>query len=1462
MIQPPEYFHTIAKNSKQRWDQLEGDPELAGPWRQLFSQVQSPRHVVSEMLQNADDAGATWVEVSERDNKFVFEHNGRDFTADEFASLCRFGYSNKRNLHTIGFRGIGFKSLFSLGPTVCLTTPTLSVRFQSKRFTEPSWHEPQHEYDRTRIEVEIHDSNRILELHKNFEQWISSPLSLLFFASVRKLTIQGRTIEKETLATGPSKNSAWVRLTGSSYERILHAWSREAPFPDDAINEIKQERNTDDLNLPPCRVEVVYSPAASARVFVVLPTGVSPTLPFSCHAPFLQDPARFGIKDPAISPTNRWLLDRVGTLAAEIMLDWLDNREFPDKGRAAAYKLLPPSRGSGDSVDASVTERVGKSFKGHCIGKPVILTDDAELAFPPNCLSIPRDISGVWSSKQVNLILGRNEMPHASPYIGDREERTLEAWNWLEVVEAIDLVEALRGEITVPRPKSFALIARLWSFVQKTSVRRYLAKWGQEVRMVPIEGAAELLAPCDVVRISERKTDLPDTEWTFLSSFVQVVDSDWLKLLREVKSNESVLDNNPPEFIEAAALLKEVGLESPTSTDRLVEHICERIVHSTKVERSTLVRATQAFAALDVTVPNNFLYFNRLNQKMSVAQGMMLDVGGRIEDILPEDFCKQHMLHDDYDDDLRACNSQHWHAWALSGKSRLSTLCVLESKSHWINTRSGLEQFLASVGAPPPVEYQYKSGTFSVDDWTFNASISRHLTSEEHRNGENWATLLDAILSVPSDGWKAHLFATIKEVASNGSSRNSRVEPIPANWIRVLASKPCLRDTYNTPRVPADLLLRTPDTEPLLSIDAFVSADLDTPENRPLLVMLGARDKASGTDRIVKRIQALAKCEKPPIHELAKWYEALDRAAARALPDEILALRRQFSSQALIWTGDEQWSLTGEVFCFADKDTMPDAATIHASVDKLPLWKRLGIADRPSLDLVINWLSQLAAGKLEPTTAKRVQACLNAFPHEIYNQLNAWLSLDQHWQSIDSFRYKHRDGSDLRVSDLFVAAKRNTADLRGIRPADLDENLFSQIDDLHTAVKFVVAEIIRSGPSISSPAWLNELGKTLERILLDDKEAQARIHQHAARFTTCLWQPVSSLQVTPYLDNAPVGQPQRPTVLWSSSTLFVHDVNIVEIVDDLANELQRPFESKTIADAIRVCIDRSRDFVTRYLGGKFSLETLEQGPQTLDTEVDSAPVEKDQGVMRADADSVLIENPHVIENDQTVVDLIRDESRTPLPSQSEESDPSIANEVEPGSGDDEFDSSPATSPQSGDTSPNSKQGTIESGGSADSETHPNNDRKSPELPKPSLLERYVTASGFRRIGDHYVSSDGRRMNRTPGRFTLEVLDRDGQVTNRIWMQSQSLISGLDVPAEVWEMIRNAPASTSIVFESPQGEPIELAGAALQDLLDRDLVRLFPAKYRLRQIAEFPQQLQSPENGARPEQHLASVKEKS
>lgn len=63
MRQKPEYFSAVREEGRKRWNQLESDPILMGPWRLLFKQIQNPRHVLSELLQNADDSGATEASV-------------------------------------------------------------------------------------------------------------------------------------------------------------------------------------------------------------------------------------------------------------------------------------------------------------------------------------------------------------------------------------------------------------------------------------------------------------------------------------------------------------------------------------------------------------------------------------------------------------------------------------------------------------------------------------------------------------------------------------------------------------------------------------------------------------------------------------------------------------------------------------------------------------------------------------------------------------------------------------------------------------------------------------------------------------------------------------------------------------------------------------------------------------------------------------------------------------------------------------------------------------------------------------------------------------------------------------------------------------------------------------------------------------------------------------------------------
>ena len=267
---PPEYFENVRFRASDLWDRLEASQELIGPWRQLFRQVQSPRHVLSELLQNADDAGAKFARAWINDGYFVFEHDGEDFSEDQFASLCQFGLSNKRKLHTIGFRGVGFKSTFSLGDTVEVLSPSLAVCFNKRRFTEPTWMDATPPCAVTRIAVKIQDPNREKELKKNLAEWVDSPASLLFFNSITDLAIGAVNLRREVIGPGPVAYSERIRLTGHGTQDLLLFRPPEEPFPEEAVREIRQERDSDDLYLPPCRVELVVGLPGEQRLYVTV----------------------------------------------------------------------------------------------------------------------------------------------------------------------------------------------------------------------------------------------------------------------------------------------------------------------------------------------------------------------------------------------------------------------------------------------------------------------------------------------------------------------------------------------------------------------------------------------------------------------------------------------------------------------------------------------------------------------------------------------------------------------------------------------------------------------------------------------------------------------------------------------------------------------------------------------------------------------------------------------------------------------------------------------------------------------------------------------------------------------------------------------------------------------------------------------------------------------------------------
>ena len=78
-------------------------------------------HFVYELLQNAEDAGATGIRFVQYSDRLEVMHDGKSFTTENLQGLCDIGQSDKVNdLNQIGEFGVGFKSVFGICETVRL----------------------------------------------------------------------------------------------------------------------------------------------------------------------------------------------------------------------------------------------------------------------------------------------------------------------------------------------------------------------------------------------------------------------------------------------------------------------------------------------------------------------------------------------------------------------------------------------------------------------------------------------------------------------------------------------------------------------------------------------------------------------------------------------------------------------------------------------------------------------------------------------------------------------------------------------------------------------------------------------------------------------------------------------------------------------------------------------------------------------------------------------------------------------------------------------------------------------------------------------------------------------------------------------------------------------------------------------------------------------------------------------
>jgi hypothetical protein len=105
--------------------------DLAG-LEQYIAESYDSRSFV-ELLQNADDAGASRFVIQKSCEFLMVANDGRRFTRSDFESLCRSAASSKSRGTSIGYRGIGFKSVVSFARAIHLISGDLAATFSRER---------------------------------------------------------------------------------------------------------------------------------------------------------------------------------------------------------------------------------------------------------------------------------------------------------------------------------------------------------------------------------------------------------------------------------------------------------------------------------------------------------------------------------------------------------------------------------------------------------------------------------------------------------------------------------------------------------------------------------------------------------------------------------------------------------------------------------------------------------------------------------------------------------------------------------------------------------------------------------------------------------------------------------------------------------------------------------------------------------------------------------------------------------------------------------------------------------------------------------------------------------------------------------------------------------------------------------------------------------------------------------
>lgn len=317
------WLHQL-REKRKRWVDASHENDFdRGIWNATVEKYADPTHFIFELLQNAEDAGATQASFHLESEAIVFEHNGRTFDRDDIEGITGIGNTTKlEEANKIGCFGIGFKSVYVVTqrPEVHCTIEGMPIAFGIRNLVVPELIATSHTAATTRIVLPLPSDNAEVTIGKVRDALdASGPRSLLFLQNLTCLEWTG----------GPAAARCVVEDGAGGVRTLRSSVGGKPAATDRFINLSRPVRRENDARHYSVKIAMrvndggdIVPETSPTRLAVFFETEDSTGLHFVVHGPFQLTDNRANIKRD--DQWNTRLIGEVSTLLAESLPDLRD----------------------------------------------------------------------------------------------------------------------------------------------------------------------------------------------------------------------------------------------------------------------------------------------------------------------------------------------------------------------------------------------------------------------------------------------------------------------------------------------------------------------------------------------------------------------------------------------------------------------------------------------------------------------------------------------------------------------------------------------------------------------------------------------------------------------------------------------------------------------------------------------------------------------------------------------------------------------------------------------------------------------------------------------------------------------------------------------------------------------------------------------------------------------------------